>query len=153
MQLEWISYPITQYSLTGVGLISSLCLWASAKVEIRSVRNGMKKSIAALDSGVQNLSSGVQNLSSGLEEVRITKTAAPEPIPMVIPQGLNLTKRTQILRMQRRGESLNSIAAALQLPLGEVTLILKLDRLQGPIAETEPRAAQTPAQTMTRGVA
>ena len=149
MQLEWISYPITQYSLTGVGLISSLCLWASAKAEIRNVRIAMKKSIAALDSGVQHLSSGVQNLSSGLEEVRITKTAPPEHIPMVIPQGLNLTKRTQILRMQRRGENLNSIAAALQLPLGEVTLILKLDRLQEPVAETEPSAAQT----MTRGVA
>ena len=81
---------------------------------------------------------------------------------MMVPQGLNLTKRTQILRMQRRGESLNSIAAAIQLPLAEVTLILKLDRLQGPVAEAEPRTAPPPAkamaqtamsQTMTRGIA
>ena len=142
MQLEWISYPITQYSLTGVGLISSLCLWATAKMEIRNVRNGVKKSIAALDNGVQHL-------SSDLEEVRVAKAAVPEPIPMVMPQGLNLTKRTQILRMQRRGENLSSIAAALQLPLGEVTLILKIDRLQGPLTEGEVK----PAQTLTRGVA
>jgi hypothetical protein len=39
---------------------------------------------------------------------------------------MNLTKRTQVFRMNRRGERPEQIAAALCLPLSEVELPLKL---------------------------
>jgi hypothetical protein len=139
MQLEWIYYPITQYSLTGVGLVSSLVLWGSAQLEIRRVRTTMGKSLAQLESGVTTL-------NASLDTVRKTQAVAPEPPPAPAPapaiylQGLNLTKRAQILRMKRRGENIHSIAAALQLPLGEVTLILKMDSLQSSGAENDSTA-------------
>jgi hypothetical protein len=39
---------------------------------------------------------------------------------------LNLTKRAQALRMHRRGESVPTIAAALQSPHNEIDLLLKV---------------------------
>ena len=43
--------------------------------------------------------------------------------------GLNLEKRSQALRMHRRGESPAQIAAVLEIPLQEVELLLKVHRI------------------------
>jgi hypothetical protein len=40
--------------------------------------------------------------------------------------GINLTKRAQALRMHRRGESIPTIAAALETPANEIALLLKV---------------------------
>ena len=150
MQLEWISYPITQYTLTGVGLISSLTLWASSKVELRQVRRSMKSSLAELEKGVTNLNASIDDVrrtKSAVPEPALLPAPAPAPVPVPVMQGLNLTRRTQILRMKRRGENAQSIAATLQIPIGEVSLILKMEQLQG--ASLEPVAQPGPR---TRGV-
>ncbi|SPE23306.1 conserved exported hypothetical protein [Candidatus Sulfopaludibacter sp. SbA3] len=46
-------------------------------------------------------------------------------------QELNLNRRTQALRMQRRGESPATIAAALRVPRNEIDLLLKIQSLTG----------------------
>jgi hypothetical protein len=130
MQLDWLYSPITQYSITGVGLVASLCLWISAKAELRALRRKFAKELEAL----QNTD---LSLIAGLAEVRAAnQTAAEAAFLPRTSQTINLTKRAQILRMHHRGESVHSIAAALQLPQGEVELVLKLER----ITETEPAA-------------
>jgi hypothetical protein len=43
--------------------------------------------------------------------------------------GMNLDRRSQALRMRRRGESPAQIAASLDLPLQEVDLLLKVHRI------------------------
>ncbi len=43
--------------------------------------------------------------------------------------GLNLNKRSQALRMHRRGETADQIAAALGLPRQEVELLIKVHRI------------------------
>ena len=58
-------------------------------------------------------------------EDRAGVLVAPEP-----PRsGLNLTKRSQVIRMSRRGERAENIAASLSLPRGEVDLLLKINAL------------------------
>ncbi len=42
--------------------------------------------------------------------------------------GMNLSKRVQILRLSRRGESSAHIASVLTIPLAQVELVLKLQR-------------------------
>ena len=86
------------------------------------MHHGMTKSIEILDQGVRTL-------STGIDEIRSARETAVESTPVPLGQALNLTKRTQVLRMHRRGETTHSIAAALQLPLGEVVLLLKIERL------------------------
>jgi hypothetical protein len=52
------------------------------------------------------------------------------PTPAGIPRaGFNLSKRSQALRMHRRGEAPAQIAAALELPRQEVELLLKVHRI------------------------
>ena len=52
--------------------------------------------------------------------------AAPPGFPK---PGLNLSKRSHALRMHRRGERAEQIAAALDLPRQEVDLLLKVHRI------------------------
>ncbi len=129
MQFDWIYYPATQYLITGVGLLASLCLWLSAKSQLRVIHRNMTKSI-------ETLNSGLSYLTAGVEEIRKSSQTTPETVPLPaaspVGQAINLTKRAQVLRMRHRGESVNSIAAALQIHLGEVVLLLKLERLLDP---------------------
>ena len=122
MRFDWIYSPVTQYLITGVGLIASLSLWISARAQLRAVHHGLSKSIETLDSGLRNLAASVG-------EIKTAGHAALENAPPSPCQAINLTKRAQVLRMRHRGESLNSIAAALQIPLGEVVLLLKIEKL------------------------
>jgi hypothetical protein len=49
--------------------------------------------------------------------------------PFVPRAGLNLGKRTQVLRMYRNGDAPDRIAAALDVPRQEVDLLLKVHRI------------------------
>jgi len=50
-------------------------------------------------------------------------------LPAVPRAGLNLCKRSQVLRMHRKGDSPDRIAAALEVPLQEVDLLIKVHRI------------------------
>ena len=67
------------------------------------------------------------NLSKRLEGTeRQTGLLMPPPPTR---SGFNLSKRSQAIRMSRRGETPGQIAAALKLPRGEVDLLLKVHRI------------------------
>ena len=58
-----------------------------------------------------------------------TVADAPREIsPSNCDTGMNLSKRIQILRLNRRGETATHIASVLSLPLAQVELVLKLQR-------------------------
>jgi DNA-binding NarL/FixJ family response regulator len=42
---------------------------------------------------------------------------------------MNLNRRSQVLRLAERGESVKEVAAAVGVPVGEVEFILKVDRM------------------------
>jgi len=64
------------------------------------------------------------------EQARTEHEEAPRPAPVPTPgQPLNLNKRGQVLRMRRRGENAETIAAALSIPQNEVDLLLKVHQL------------------------
>ncbi len=68
-------------------------------------------------------------------EDRTGVLVAPRPLP----SGLNLNKRSQAVRMLRRGAAADTVAAALTLPLPEVQLLLRVQQLAGKdIAFTSP---------------
>jgi hypothetical protein len=51
------------------------------------------------------------------------------PAPVVAARSLNLSKRSQVIRLSRRGERAETIAAALNLPRREVELLLKVHQV------------------------
>jgi hypothetical protein len=56
------------------------------------------------------------------------EAARPSAVPAAA-QPLNLNKRGQVLRMRRRGENPETIAAALSIPRNEVNLLLKVHQM------------------------
>ena len=127
MSMDWMLQPVTQVAalgaVLGVGLLGSLALWVSVKIEMRASR----KEAQALRSLTE---ATINGLRGRIEELRALPPC--DPVPSTGPttvQGLNLTTRTKALRMYHRGETIPLIAAALGVPKEEVELLLKLDHL------------------------
>ena len=53
--------------------------------------------------------------------------------------AVNVTSHGQVLRLHRRGESVPAISSALQLPLGEVSLIVKVYEMTKTFPKLESR--------------
>ena len=75
-----------------------------------------------------HLSDTVARLAAQVLELQ--RTPAAVSLDPTLPRpGLNLNKRSQALRLHRRGETADKIAAELQLPRQEVDLLLKVHRI------------------------
>jgi DNA-binding NarL/FixJ family response regulator len=77
-----------------------------------------------------------------LAELRETAQAASEPIPL---SGMNLNKRTQAVRLLRRGEDVGHIAAALGVPRGEVELLVRVHKMSAQRVGQDSRLVEPPA--------
>jgi hypothetical protein len=79
----------------------------------------------ASETAIELLQQKLETLEHELVELR--RVGAPAPIS---PRaGLNLDKRSQVLRMHRRGEQPARIAAFLEVPQPEVELLIKVHRI------------------------
>ena len=79
------------------------------------------------DAGIQSVRDSLEALAAQLHDLQNHPPVAPPP---GLPKpGLNLSKRSHALRMHRRGEGAEQIAAALDLPRQEVELLLKVHRI------------------------
>jgi hypothetical protein len=98
------------YGLVLAGLAASLL---AVFLAYRLVRGAEQRSAAAR-----------AECNLALESMR--KEASVQAIPK---PGLNLSKRSQALRMRRRGESTAQIAASLDVPRQEIDLLLKVHEI------------------------
>jgi hypothetical protein len=123
MHFDWIASPVTLYAILAAALLTALVLFVSMKCEIEAARR------LALEAG-----EAVNVARSSLaEELAIIRATGPAPAPLETPAAagecLNLTRRAAALRMDRRGEGVSTIAAALRVSQNEVELLLKLQKL------------------------
>ena len=111
--------------LAGV-MVSFFSLWR-AHVLLRLTERKFTAGPPSFEAAIEVLQQGLEALQSQVEEIRQQPPApAPPPSPRA---GLNLDKRSQALRMHRRGEAPPQIAAMLEIPLQEVELLLKVHRI------------------------
>jgi hypothetical protein len=68
----------------------------------------------------------LEALSSQVRDLQLHPVPPPSGAPR---SSFNLSKRSQALRMHRRGEAPEQIAASLDLPRQEVELLLKVHRI------------------------
>lgn len=115
----WILSPVTQYAFLALALAACLALFLSMKKEIALVRRSFRESSDSSAAYAATLAAGLDALR---QEMGTTETAS-------LTGQLNLTRRAQALRMQRRGESPATIAAALRMPRNEIDLLLKVQML------------------------
>lgn len=113
--------------LVAAGLIVCLVLFVLVKIEVQGQARRAESRHKGLEAALGQLQQAVEELRIGLKEAdERTGLLAPPSPPR---SGLNLTTRAQALRMLRRGETPERIAAALHVPEQEVRLLIKVHQL------------------------
>jgi|ERR1035441_9774340 hypothetical protein len=127
---ECMLQPLVSYVLLAAGLGLCLFLFVTLKAEIRSlVRRCQeeRQQVQALENALSDARLAVQALETDLRAVERQTGMLVSPAPA--RSGLNLSKRTHVLRMHRAGQDSAGIAAALALPRSEVELLIKVHRI------------------------
>lgn len=128
----WITHPLAYYGVLAVGLVLSLYLFISVKMENAQLRKKLEAQQLQSQDLFGEFRKTLGNLAQSLQEHEQDEA---QELPMRTVQGvsINLTKRSQALRMYRRGDSPEHISSALQMPRNEVELLLKVQKaLAGP---------------------
>jgi len=116
--------------LSGVvlcGTAISLFAVYRAHCMLGEIKQQKNSETAREHSDVDTVRAAVEALAAQIHDLQ---SHPPTSVAPGLPKpGLNLNKRSQALRMHRRGEPADSIAAALELPRQEVDLLIKVHRI------------------------
>jgi len=126
----WFLQPLLYYAMLAAGLGLCLYLFVTLKMELRAQARrpfADQQQLHDLEDALQEVRRAVERLETDLREVERQTGMLVPPAPA--RSGLNLSKRTQVLRMHRAGQNGAGIAASLGLPRGEVELLIKIHRL------------------------
>jgi hypothetical protein len=127
MTLAWMLHPAVQYAVLSLMVALCLFLFVNLKAEVRGQQARQESKDQETAAHLAALGCLLEELRS---EVRETEERARLLVPPTPPQsGLNLNKRSQALKLYRRGDSPHQIAAALALPVSEVELLLKVHQM------------------------
>jgi hypothetical protein len=105
-----------------------LCLWQffAFRRELEAARQGLRE-VDGLAAKVVQLANEVARLSESAKESEPqAKTPAAWPLEA---GGMNLNRRGQVLRLYRRGSTVEEIASMLRVAQGEVELMVKVHDL------------------------
>jgi len=105
------------------GLLVCIVLFLSVKLDLHRR--------PAVTTHGERLARTVDSLSAAFEQIR-ERLDEPAPAPIVTWSGnpsVNLTRRGQVLRLFRRGDSPRQIALSLGMRKGEVDLIIKVHQM------------------------
>lgn len=122
--MDAVAHSILILAACVLTLTGSLVLFFSLKREMARLRREMEERGEQWSAEAGELRRALQVLSQELELERkaaMDRAAIPR-------EGMNLSKRSQALRMHRLGQSPENIAAALGVSRREVELLLKVHR-------------------------
>ena len=116
--------PLAPFLLIGIHSVLGLVLFLCLEHEMRIMKLRLNRRQNAQQTAAEELKAQVAELTARVldTEERTGVLVAPTPPK----SGLNLNKRSQVIRMSRRGEQAEKIAASLNLPQREVELLLKI---------------------------
>jgi len=122
--MELLSHPATVFAACAVTVVGALLLFFSLKRELAAFEARRNAESEARAEELSRLERRIVQLEQELEEERKNALARAAPPG----QSMNLSKRSQALRMHRLGEPPDRIAQMLGLSRGEVDLLLKVHR-------------------------
>lgn len=116
--------PLAPFLLIGILSVVCVFLFLCLDHEMRLMNARWKRRWNAQESATREMNAQMAELNMRMldAEERAGVLVAPQPPK----SGLNLNKRTQVIRMSRRGEQAEKIADMLNLPRREVELLLKV---------------------------
>ena len=131
--------------LGGVALSFAAILQTSSSTRTLEQRSKARK--AEMEAALEGAKEAVASLETKVHQIQERTSTSPPP---AIPRAaFNICTRSLALRMHRRGESPSQIAAALQVPVQEVELLLRVHQivLDNFIVTTKPERELERAQT------
>ncbi|HVP46252.1 MAG TPA: hypothetical protein VMT32_06705 [Bryobacteraceae bacterium] len=125
--MTWMTHPFTQCALVVTALAFALDLVRTVKVR---VRGRARQAGRVSDSEILALKQRLEELAARQPVTQPSAAAADDTGPAgEFRPGMNLSRRSQALRLFRRGETPEQISSSLRMPAGEVRLLLKVHRL------------------------
>jgi len=116
---------VTQFILAAAGVGLALYLWRTLKVEKRA---GEPPDPPPERSEIEALGRRLEEMDARWRQ-SASAAAAGESAAVAARPGMNLNRRSQALRLHRRGETPDEIARLLSMPAGEVRLLLKVHQM------------------------
>ena len=113
------SLGLAGVALSVVAIYQTRCMTRFLERRIRARQARLEAAFEASEETVKGLATEMHQIQ---EQSCVTQPAASR-------SGLNLSTRSQALRMHRRGGSPSQIAATLQAPVQEIELLLKVHRI------------------------
>ena len=123
---------IIECILVALALIACLALFVTLKQEIQRSTRGNRRRI--------------EQMSARLAEACAARALEPVAITSVPPRsGFNLNRRTQALRLLRRGEAVSHVAAAVGVQAREIELLIRVQKMVAAAAGRAPEASAAAA--------
>jgi hypothetical protein len=116
--------PLAPFVLIGIQCVLCLFFFLCIEHEMRIMNLRWKKRQAQQQAATEEVKSRVAELSLRVLDAEERTGVLVPPTPP--RSGLNLNRRSQVIRMSRRGERADKIAASLNVPQREVELLLKV---------------------------
>jgi hypothetical protein len=116
--------PLAPFLLIGINSVLCLFFFLCLEHEMRILKLRSERRQSAQQSASDELKAQVAELTARVLDTEERTGVLVAPMPP--KSGLNLNKRSQVIRMSRRGEQPEKIAASLNLPRREVELLLKI---------------------------
>jgi hypothetical protein len=107
-------------------LASLFAVWRT-RAMVQAAENRMKAAGERSAVTLHNWREALDSLSAQVRE--LPQQSLPAATASPPKSGLNMSKRSQVLRMHRRGDAPVQISVALEVPLQEVDLLLKVQRI------------------------
>jgi len=122
--LEHYFIPLAPYVLLAAITIVGLLYFASVERELGRLKARLRGSAKMEPALSESLQTKLDDLAARVQDAESRAGIVVSPAPP--KASLNLNKRTQVIRMSRRGEPAENIAASLSIPRREVELVLKV---------------------------
>jgi hypothetical protein len=116
--------PLAPFLLIAINSVLCLFFFLCLEHEMRVLQLRWKRRQMAQESATGELKAQMSGLTARVVDAEERAGVLVPPTPP--RSGLNLNKRSQAIRMSRRGEQAEKIAASLNLPRREVELLLKV---------------------------
>ena len=117
-------------AVVAAALATCIYLFATVKRECAEQRRAAAERAESLAGALRQLEARIAEVERDLEGTPSIAAAG---------SGMNLNRRTQALRLIRKGEAPDRIAAVLSLPLKEVELLSKVNRVASERITSLPR--------------
>jgi type II secretory pathway component PulM len=130
---------ISLLALVAVALAGSLLLFVVLKKEVWANARKREKQYEQLLAGYRDLETQVERIRAEFIDLQAHTGMLVAPTPP--PSGLNISKRSQAIRMLRRGDSVDQVCAVLNLPGSEIALLAKIERLAAAATQSDPHGA------------